>query len=85
VIYAAGHDHSLQVLDAGDVAGVYVVSGAGSAERVSTVTNLPESHFAHAAPGFVVVDVGVREGRDVVVLRVIEEGLPDPVFEMALD
>jgi len=85
VIYAAGHDHSLQVLDSGDVAGIYVVSGAGSAERVSTVTNLPESHFAHAAPGFVVVDVGLREGRDVVVLRVIEQGLPDPVFEMELD
>ncbi len=85
VIYAAGHDHSLQVLDSGDVAGIYVVSGAGSAERVSTVTNLPESHFAHAAPGFVVVDVGLREGRDVVVLRVVEQGLPDPVFEMELD
>ena len=71
--------------DSGDVAGVYVVSGAGSAERVSTVTNLPESQFAHAAPGFVVVDVGLREGRDGVVLRVIEQGLPEPVFEMELD
>ena len=57
-IYAAGHDHSLQLLESGDVAGLYVVSGAGAVERVSTVTHLPETLFAHAAPGFVVVDIG---------------------------
>ena len=81
-IYAAGHDHSLQLLDAGDVAGLYVVSGAGADDRVSTVTDLPETIFAHAAPGFVVVDFGERDGREIVVVRVIEPGVPTPVFEM---
>jgi len=84
VIYAAGHDHSLQLLDSGDVAGIYVVSGAGAEERVSTVTHLTESHFAHAAPGFVVADFGLRDGRDIVVLRVIERDFLEPVFEMEL-
>lgn len=83
-VYAAGHDHSLQLLDSGDVAGIYVVSGAGARERVSTVTNLSETFFAHAAPGFIVVDFGESEGRAAVVLRVIEPDFVDPVFEMEL-
>jgi len=83
-IYTAGHDHSLQLLDAGDVAGMYLVSGAGARERVSTVTNLPETFFAHAAPGFLVVDFGERAGSNVVIVRVIEAGVPDPVFEMEI-
>jgi len=85
-IYAAGHDHNLQLLESGDVAGLYVVSGAGARNRVSTVTHIPETIFAHAAEGFVVVDFGMQRGQDAVVLRVIEPvALPDePVFEMAL-
>ena len=79
-VYAAGHDHNLQLLEGGDVVGIHVVSGAGARERVSTVTHLPETFFAHAAPGFVVVDIGV----DATVLRVVEEGSANPVFEMQL-
>jgi hypothetical protein len=82
LIYAAGHDHNLQVLQAGDVAGLHVVSGAGAPERVSTVTNLSSSIFAHAAPGFVVLDFGQREGVETAVLRVVENGFDAPVFEM---
>lgn len=83
-IYAAGHDHSLQILEAGDVAGIYVVSGAGARDRVSTVTDLEETLFAHAAPGFVVIDFGERSEVPVVVLRVIEADAEDPVFEMEM-
>jgi len=83
-LYAAGHDHNLQLLESGDVAGLYIVSGAGARDRVSTVTHLPESIFAHAAEGFVVVDF--MSGGSAVVIRVVEPVLqPDgPVFEMAL-
>ena len=87
-IYAAGHDHNLQLLRAGDVAGMYVVSGAGARERVSTVTNIDETIFAHAAEGFIVVDFGrTPSGEEAVVLRVIEPlvSVLDPVFETALD
>lgn len=85
-IYAAGHDHNLQLLESGDVADLYVVSGAGARERVSTVTHLPETLFAHAAEGFVVVDFGTLDGQETVVVRIIEPVIqPDaPVFEMAL-
>ena len=83
-VYVAGHDHSLQLLDAGDVAGMYLVSGAGAKERVSTVTDLPETFFAHAAPGFLVVDFGERDGSEAIIVRVIETDLPDPVFEMEI-
>jgi hypothetical protein len=81
-LVAAGHDHSLQILEAGDVAGAYVVSGAGSPDRVSTVTNIPSTIFAHAHPGFVIADFGRRGEEAAVVLRVIENGKPCAVFEM---
>lgn len=74
-IYAAGHDHNLQLLDAKDVAGIYMVSGAGAVERVSTVTHLPETRFAHAVPGFIAADFGTSAGEPVVVLRVVESQL----------
>ena len=85
-IYAGGHDHSLQILESGDVAGLYIVSGAGARDRVSTVTNLPETIFAHAAEGFVVVDFGTRNGQDASVVRIIEPIThgEEPVFEMDL-
>ncbi len=89
-IYAAGHDHNLQLLDAEGVAGLYVVSGAGAVERVSTVTHLPQTRFAHAVPGFVAADFGWSGGRPVVVLRVVESlaagaaSADDPAFELVV-
>ena len=83
-IYAAGHDHNLQLLESGDVAGLYVVSGAGARERVSTVTNIEETIFAHAAEGFVVVDFGrTAAGDDATVVRVVEPmvSVDTPVYE----
>jgi hypothetical protein len=87
VLYAAGHDHNLQLLESGDVAGLYVVSGAGARERVTTVTHLPETIFAHAAEGFVAVDFGHTDTAEVVVVRVIEPMVSGdvPVFEYVLD
>jgi hypothetical protein len=81
-LYAAGHDHNLQLLDAGDAAGLYVVSGAGARARVSTVTHLDETIFAHAAEGFVVVDFGRRGDEDAVVVRVVEPlvSIDEPVY-----
>jgi hypothetical protein len=85
LVYAAGHDHSLQVLKGGDVASVQVVSGAGALERVSTVTHIPETLYAHAAAGFVVLDFGSYEGETVAVLRVVENIQAAPMFEMLLE
>ena len=82
--YAAGHDHNLQLLDADDFADIEIVSGAGARDRVSTVTNIPPTLFAHAAEGFVVVDFGTRDDQEIVVLRIVEAAHRDPVFEMDL-
>lgn len=82
LVYAAGHDHSLQLLDAEDFARLEIVSGAGARDRVSTVTNIEPTIFAHAAEGFVALDFGMRDGEQVVVVRVIEAAVADPVFEM---
>lgn len=86
-IYAAGHDHNLQLLESGDVAGLFVVSGAGARNRVSTVTHIEETIFAHAAEGFVVVDFGTDEvGDSATVVRVVEPlvSVDTPVYEYAL-
>lgn len=87
-IYAAGHDHNLQLLESGDVAGLYIVSGAGARERVSTVTHLDETIFAHAAEGFVVVDFAHRaDGTSVTLVHVVEPMISpeEPVYEYVLD
>jgi hypothetical protein len=81
-LYAAGHDHNLQLLEAEGVAGMLVVSGAGAVDRVSTVTHLPQTRFAHAVPGFVVADFGVRGERPVVRLTVVESFEASPVFSL---
>jgi hypothetical protein len=90
LVYAAGHDHSLQVIEGRDTAGTLVVSGAGSAKNVTTVTAISGMLFAHAHAGFVVLDFygdadfGDALAGDRVMLRVIETGRSRPVYEMEL-
>ena len=80
-----GHDHSLQILEGGGAARLVIVSG--SASRVSSVTTLPESLFAHAHLGFVVMDFYQLEGgtEETLLVRVIETGKEAPVFATAVD
>ena len=81
-----GHDHSLQVLEGGNVARVVIVSGAAS--RVSGVTSVGGTLFAHAHLGFVVMDFYRLEGgtEETVLVRVVETGRgKDPVFTLAID
>ncbi len=90
LVYASGHDHGLQVLEGRDSAGTLVVSGAGSARNVTTVTAIAGTLFAHARAGFIVLDFygdanfGDALVGDRVMLRVIEAGRAHPVFEMEL-
>src|SRR5690606_17901884 len=89
--FAAGHDHGLQVLEGGDVARVLVVSGAGSASKITGVAAIEGTLFAHAHPGFVVLDfVADADGaagpaREGAVLRVVETGRAEPVYELRLE
>jgi hypothetical protein len=90
LVYAAGHDHNLQVIEGRDLAGPLVVSGAGSTQNVTTVTAIARTLFAHAHSGFVVLDFygdadfGDALTGDRVMLRVVETGRGRPVFEMEL-
>ena len=91
LVFAAGHDHGLQVIEGRDTAGTLVVSGAGSARNITTLTAIAGTLFAHAHPGFVVLDFygdtadfGDASAADRVVLRVVEAGRARPVFEMEL-
>lgn len=58
LVYAAGHDHSLQVLHGGRSVKRILVSGAGSAAKVSCAVRLRESLYTspHRA-GFMRVDI----------------------------
>lgn len=76
LIYAAGHDHSLQVLE-GRTADYLLVSGAGSYEKKSPVTDGKNTLFAHEHTGFMVVDFLENTN---VLLRVVEDGNKEVQF-----
>lgn len=56
VLYASGHEHSLQVLR-GDVVDYLLVSGAASQSKITAVGSGPDTLFAHEHAGFMVLDV----------------------------
>ena len=58
LVYAAGHDHSLQVLRSGRKAPYVLVSGAGSAGKVSCAVRLRESLYTSPhRNGFMRLDI----------------------------
>ena len=61
LLYAAGHEHNLQVIQ-GSSARYLVVSGAGIYGHHGPVRWHPRTRFAKVASGFVRVDV-LRNGR----------------------
>jgi hypothetical protein len=60
-VYAAGHEHTLQVLDRGRPP-LLLVSGAGIADHESYVERLPETRLALPSAGFMRADL-LRDGR----------------------
>lgn len=77
LIQAAGHDHSLQILNGGRDAGVFLVAGAGSSDRLTPVKHGKNTRFAHQHLGFMSVDF-CKDGR--VFLFVVEPGNSNPVY-----
>ncbi len=68
LIYAAGHDHSLQVLK-GSIVDYLLVSGAAASKKVTAVGSGDNTLFAHEHSGFMAVDF-LADGK--VLLRVVE-------------
>lgn len=69
VIYASGHEHSLQVLQGDGAIGYLLVSGAGAEKKGTKVGHGDNTLFAHAHPGFMELEV-LADGR--IYLRVFE-------------
>lgn len=70
LIYASGHEHSLQVLK-GDVTDYLLVSGLASSEKATEVSHGNNTLFAHQHTGFMAIDF-LTDGR--ILLRVVEPG-----------
>ena len=68
LIYASGHEHSLQVLEA-DIVDYLLVSGAAASRKVTEVMSGENTLFAHQHTGFMAVDF-FTDGK--VLLRVVE-------------
>jgi hypothetical protein len=83
LVYAAGHEHNLQVLD-GTTAKYLLVSGAGSQGMLNPVFRLPSTKFARQATGFMKLDI-MRDGRvRLVVLTVDTLGAAIEAYAMWL-
>jgi hypothetical protein len=84
LLFAGGHDHNLQLLRGGPASRYEIVSGAGSVKKVSTVTHIDQTLFAHAHPGFIAIDFHRRAAGDEVILHVVEAGNSAPVLTTPL-
>jgi hypothetical protein len=79
-----GHDHSLQIIDGGRFTRLVIVSGALS--RLSSVTAIDGTLFAHAHLGFIVMDFYKLGADETCLVQVVETGRGDrPVFTVAVD
>jgi hypothetical protein len=56
LVYAAGHDHSLQVIEGGGAERFEIVSGAGSAPNLTWAYPIEGTRFAAAASGYARLD-----------------------------
>ncbi|MBI2537796.1 MAG: hypothetical protein HYW06_12715, partial [Gemmatimonadetes bacterium] len=84
LLFAGGHDHSLQVLR-GHVVRYHVVTGAGTFGHVSPVEYLAETQFARSASGYVRLDL-LQTGRGrLSVIQVDQAGAAREVYSQWLD
>ncbi len=76
LIYASGHDHSLQVLKS-DTVDYFLVSGAAASRKVTEVMSGEDTLFAHQHTGFMAIDF-FTDGK--ILLRVVEPEEKDVLF-----
>lgn len=82
LIFASGHEHSLQVIQGVNTAQYLLVSGAGSQKKLEAVGHSKETTlFAHENVGFMVVDFLEDENKNrKVLLQVVEPGDKEIVY-----
>lgn len=81
LVYASGHDHSLQILDGRPSAGFFVVSGGGSSRKLTPVGSGTDTIFADSQAGFMALEFRKNGEVDV---QVIEAGSTRPRFSKHL-
>lgn len=81
LIYASGHEHSLQVLQ-GETTDYLLISGLGSSEKATAVSHGDNTLFAHQHSGFMVLDFFNDES---VLLRVVEPVAEEVLFHQWLN
>jgi hypothetical protein len=86
LLYASGHDHSLQVMKGAPSTQYFVVSGAGSQDKTECSVYMRESYYvSQHRVGFMRVDILRNKG---VVLRVFDfsgAGVPGRSFARWLE
>jgi hypothetical protein len=82
LIYAAGHDHALQVLRDPELNSYLLVSGAGA--KQSPVTALEETVFARGAGGFMAIDLLREDDGVAFVLHIVEAPKSEPLVSIRL-
>ncbi len=76
-VFAAGHDHNLQVITGEFGNRLHLISGAGSGKKLYSVRSGPGTLFSSSKEGFVLLEI-YSGGRSVV--RVIEVDRDESVF-----
>ena len=84
LVFAAGHDHSLQVIRGGDSARFHVVSGAGSADEVTWAYAIDGTLFAAATPGYARIDAFASGAVEVTIEAVGDDAARWDLFSACL-
>ena len=86
LMYAAGHDHNLQVMKGAPSAQYFVVSGAGSPDKVECAVYLRESYYvSQHRTGFMRVDILKNKGVFLSVFDYSKNGTPGASFSRWLE
>jgi hypothetical protein len=82
LIYAAGHDHNLQVLDGGSAHGAWrlLVSGSGSFAHAEPVARIGSTRFASGRAGWIQVDFHADGEITLSVVAVDRTGVPAVLY-----
>ncbi len=83
LVYAAGHDHGLQLLR-GAAASWYVVSGAGSSRQITFARRTEDTLYAEAVPGFARLDVRRDASVELRFFATADAGAPVESFSACL-
>lgn len=84
LVFAAGHDHGLQVIRGDGWARFHVVSGAGSPADLTWTYPIGGTLFAEASPGYARLDAFADGAVELTVEEIAGEGSPRRIFSACL-